>query len=316
MTARWMRLAGRLLLGVFISIAISGCSNDKPMAPTSAAGDANYLVTPNEAVQFAARVATADQNRRMLTFVGQPDTVIPGQNCQIVRLKNGQDTPVPFTEIHPGDSLTVHGTRQQNQNVTANRLQLCQDGAGSYDVAFRDTILSIDYGNNSFTVKNRSEVITVDANTVIWGQLSHGYNPNALGDGFGPNYENTNTKGFGSHDTTLAFADLTVGDVVEVRANTVSEGVLLALTIKIANCSPHAYVEFFSYLASVDAAGKIVTFTDQTWIGWVGQNAKLTGQADETLALADFAAGDHVYVKGFPTTGDTLRICQMSKETL
>lgn len=319
MTPRWTKLVGRLLVGVFVSLAMSGCSSDQPLAPpnvVSSTGDGNYVVAPGDQVQFAARVATTDQNRLMLTFIGQPDTVVAAHNCQIVRLNNGQDTPIPFSEIHPGDSVDVHGTRQQNQNVIANRLQLCEDGAGCYDVSFRDTILAIDYANNSFTVKGRTETITVDANTVIWGQISYSREQISLGDGSGPAYQEKEGKGFGRHDTTLAFSDLVAGDVVEVKANVVSPGILLALRIKVANCGQHPCLEFRSYLASVDVAAKIVTFTDQTWIGWVCQGAKLTGLSDETLTLADFAVGDYVNVKGYETTGDTLRICQMSKETI
>lgn len=321
MTATWMRTVGRLLLGVFIAVAISGCSSDQPMAPSSAVGNAGYLVTPGEQVQFAARVATMDQNQRRLTFVGQPDTVIANHNCQIVRLNNGTDAPIPFSEIHPGDSLQVQGYRQQQQNVIATRLRICQDGFGAYDISFRDTILTIDYANNSFTVKGRTDVITVDANTVIWGQIVVPQGgSNALG---GDQVRHEWNYAYGGDkngtvliDTILAFSDLAVGDVVVVKANEVSPGVLLAVTIKVANCGAHSCYKFYSYLASVDATARIVTFTDQPWIGSVCPGAKLTGLSDEILTLADFAIGDYVYVKGSATTGDTLRICQMSKETL
>jgi hypothetical protein len=410
MTPRWTKLAGRLLVGVFMLLAISGCSSDQPMAPSNALGEANYAVAPGDQVQFAARVATTDQNRRMLTFIGQPDTVVaaqncqivrlnngqdtpipfseihPGdsvnvngnrqqgqnvianrlqlclgeqvqfaarvatkdqncqmltfvgqpdtvvaaQNCQIVRLNNGQDTPIPFSEIHPGDSVNVNGNRQQGQNVTANRLQLCQDGTGCYDIAFRDTILTIDYANNSFTVKGRTEIITVDANTVIWGQIVFFQGPNALGDGSGEGYQyqNDGEKNRGQRDTTLAFSDLAVGDIVEVKANIVDSGTLLAVTIKVANCGQHAQspstlypcLEFRFYLASVteadvdanDAKLGTVTFTDQTWIGLVSKNAKLTDLSGEPLTLEDFAAGDYVKVKVSAIEGDILKISQMS----
>jgi hypothetical protein len=325
MTPKWTKLAGRLLVGVFVSLAIAGCSSDQPLAPSSvlnSPGGTTYAVAPGDQVQFAARVRTTDQNRLMLTFAGRSDTVVAAHNCEIVRLNNGQDTPIPFSEIHPGDSVNVNGNRQQGQNVTANRLQLCQDGTGCYDVAFRDTILTIDYANNSFTVKGRTEVITVDANTVIWGQIVFSEGPNALGDGdkerhrYNYEYSNGDKNRKGQRDTTLAFSDLAVGDVVEVKANIVSPGILLALTIKVANCGQHPCLEFRSYLASVDVAAKTVTFTDQTWIGSVCQGAKLTGLSDETLTLADFTVGDYVSVKGYVTTEDTLKICQMSKETI
>jgi hypothetical protein len=399
MTPRWTKLAGKLLVGVFMSLAISGCTSDQTMAPSNAVGDAIYAIAPGDQVQFAARVRTTDQSRLMLTFVGRLDTVIAAQNCQIVRLNNGQDTPIPFSEIHPGDSVAVHGNyqqnqnviasrlqlcigdpvqfgarvatkqmdqsrqmltflgrpdtvlaarncrivrlnngqdtpipfseihpgdsvnvqgnRQQGQNVTADRLQLCQDGSGNYDVGFRDTILTIDYANNSFTVKGRTEVITTDANTVIWGQIVFFQGPNALDDGSRERYQHQyeGLKNRGQHDTTLAFSDLAVGDVVEVKANVVTPGILLACAIKIANCGQHPCLEFRSYLSSVDLAAKTVTFTDQAWIGWVCQGAKLTGLSGEPLTLADFASGNFVRVKGYVTTGDTLKVCQMSKET-
>ncbi len=321
MTAGKTKLAVMLLLGVFALLAISGCSSDQPLAPTkalSATDDANYAVAPGDKVQFAARVATTNQDRQMLTFAGVPDTVVASHNCLIVRLKNDQETPIPFSDIHPGDSVGVEGTRQQNGNVIATRLQLCLDGAGSYDVAFRDTILTIDYANNTFTVKGRTEAITVDENTVIWGQIIVSREPNSLGDGTGEGYQyqTGDQKNRGQHDTTLAFTDLVVGDIVEVRANIVDESTLLAVTIKVANCGQSSCLKFYSYLASIDVDTRIVTFTDQTWIGWVCNGAQLTGLSDETITLADFVVGDYVYVKGYPTTGDTLKICQMSKETI
>lgn len=315
MTPRWTKLAGRLLVGVFISLAISGCSSDQPMAPSNVLGDGNYAVAPNDPVQFAARVATTVQDRRMLTFVGRPDTVVAAQNCQIVRLNNGQDTPIPFSEIHPGDSVDVRGLRQRIRYVIANRLQLCPDDTGRYDVAFRDTILTIDYANNSFTVKGRTEVITVDSNTVIWGVIVFFRGPNALDDGSGEGYRyqaDVKNGGQGRHDTTLAFSDLTVGDVVVVKANIVDSNTLLAVNIMLANFGQHPFqIEFRSYLASVDVVAKTVTFTDQTWIGFC-RGARLTGLSGETLTLADFEVGDYVKVKGYPITGDTLKISQMS----
>jgi hypothetical protein len=319
MTPRWMKPAVRMLMGALLSLAIAGCSSDQPLAPTSTNLDGSNLATPpGDQVQFAARVSTTEQSRQMLTFVGQSDTVIAAHNCQIVRLNNSQETPIPFSEIHPGDSVNVRGARQQDRLVTANRLQVCQDSAGCYDLAFRDTIVSIDYAISSFTVKGRTEVIMVDANTVIWGQITHYPNGNTLGDGTGNNhqYETYGGKWSARFDTTLALSDLTVGSVVEVKANIVDETALLALTIKLANCGQNACLEFHSDLASVDVTTKIVTFTDQPWIGWVCQGAKLTGLSGEPLTLADFAVGDRVKVKGFATAGDSLKVCQMSKETI
>lgn len=319
MTPKWMKPAGRWLLGLMLTLAISGCSTDQPLAPQgnteNVADVSKYFTQPGDQVRFAARVATMDQNRRMLTCIGQPDTVTAAHNCEIVRLNNGQETPIPFSDIQIGDSVDVRGIRQQDRNVLANRLQICENGAGNYDVAFRDTIIAIDYAAGSFTVRNRAEVITVDANTIIWGQIAQFQSQAALSARPNPGQGNGDQKQLW-HDTVLVFTDLAVGSIVEVKADIISPDTLLATKIKLANCAQSACLLFRSYLATVDVDAKIVTFTDQTWIGRVGQGAKLTGLLGEPLTLADFIAGDYVEVKGFPTTGDTLKICQMSKETI
>ncbi|SYZ72549.1 exported hypothetical protein [Candidatus Zixiibacteriota bacterium] len=323
---RFWTVFGLLTLAAMIAV-IGGCSRDNVAGPTGSFADntgwviPSLVASPGDSVQFTARVRTMDQNRLMLTFMGLSDTVIATHNCEIVRLNNTGETPIPFSDIHNGDSLKINGVKQQNQYILAYKIQNCTGDCYKYDLAFRDTIISIDYDAMTFTVANRTEVITVDENTEIWGNIVHqyGYDNRVNGDtppsgGAGKliyQYQFMSS----SRDTTLTFADLTIGDVVEVKADIVDESTLLAVKIKVANCldqEPQC-TQFTAPLASVDVDGKIVTWEGNSWIGLVCKGSQLLAADGTELTLADFAVGENVAVKGLPLTGDTLKVCKMQK---
>jgi len=271
--------------------------------------------------QFAGRVRTMDRNQNMLTFMGKSDTIIANPNCQIVRWQNGGEAPMLFWQIKFGDSVEVTGERHQNGYMYANKIKICGDKSGcQYDVAFRDTIVAIDYANGTFSVKNRTETIIVDSATMIYGVIVRVFEPPTdggarepqgagLGDGTGYRYQ--------VKDTVLSLTDLAVGDVLVVRAKVIDANTLLAVSIILTGCNniEKKCIEFSATLASVDVEARIVTFDGLAYIGAVCNGAKLTGLDGETLTLADFGAGEFVAVKGFPLEGDTLKICQMTKTT-
>lgn len=320
----------RQMLTLLVSLAavliVVGCNRQAPPDPFSSTASSESAFSQFAAVgqvQFSARVETNDQNRLMLTFENRTDTVIALHNCQIVRLKGSTEAPIPFSDIKPGDSLGISGNQNQNGYVYATKLQLCEPGDGTgYDLAFRDTIVSIDYAAGTFMVKNHTQIIVVDENTELWGSITRQmygpFDPNT-----DPNGQCNNTAGKVaangngsyqvSHDTTLVFSDLQVGNTVEVRANIVDEATLLAGKIKLVNCPDQLCVTFEGTIATLDVAARVVTFDALPWIGVVCPGAQLTGLDGESLTLADFAIGDYVSAKAFPLTGDTLKICQMEK---
>lgn len=298
-----------------------GCSTDAPLAPLSTYNDPALMVTTGDPVQLSSRVRTRDENQRMLTLEGKPDTVVAAHNCQIVRLLNDNETPIPFSDINPGDSVEVQGMRQQNGYVIAHRLKLCPEpGEGNYDLAFRETIVAIDYGLGTFTVAGRSETIMIDDATIIWGNLiirHPGDNGmfqnqnNYAGCGLKPTAGYYGTQ----RDTVLTFTDLQVGDVVEVKANVVDENTLLAVKIKLAECTDYSRsIQFTASLASVDTDARIVTFDGQTWIGTICQGTKLLASDGTPQTLSDFAVGETIAIKGVPLVGDTLKICEMLEQ--
>lgn len=269
--------------------------------------------------QFAARVQATDQNRWMIMFQDKPDTVIAPQNCEFARHCFGFQFQVQFSDIQAGDSVQVQGEKHQDGYLHANRVQICtSDPGGRWDISFKSNIATIDYTLGTFTVTDRSELITTDENTKIWGvntvvvpPVDNGHNSGdggaSLGyqDGEQPHYS----------DTALAFTDLAEGDAVMVHAMFVDPNTLLATCIRLTDCTEakKKCVEFTDELASVDVDTRVVTFVGQSWTGEVCPGAQLFGLDGEELTLADFAAGETVAVKGFPLTEDTFRISKMEK---
>ena len=304
-----------LALGILIA-AFTGCSDSNPTAPVNA-NTALEAASDGDPVMFTACVATTNQNRRMLTFMGNPDTVIAAQNCEIVRLNGGAEAPIPFTDIKPSDSVHVQGVRQQSGYVIAHRIQACSDTC--FDLAFRDTIVTIDYAAGTFMVAGRAEVIHVDDQTLIWGPVVK--RQATFGDRYEYQYQLAMSAGTGSgyvtyrRDATLAFTDLQPGDIVEVKADILGPDALQAVVIKLVNCNEFETrcVQFESTIATLDIDSRIVTFVDLAWVGTVCNGAQLLDADGLPIALDGFGVGDAVAVKGLPLEADSLRICQMTK---
>jgi hypothetical protein len=271
-----------------------------------------------ENYQFAARVQTTDQNRMTITFQERPDTVIALQHCEFARQCFGFQFRVQFSDIQAGDSVQVQGEKHQDGYLYAHRVQVCTtDPGGRWDISFKDTITTIDYTLGTFTVTNRSELITTDENTKIWGVTEVIVPPSDNGRNGGSGASLGDPDGSGRHltDTALQFTDLVVGDVVTVHAMFVDETTLLTTCIRLTDCGEikKKCVEFVDQLASVDPDTRVVTFVGQGWTGDVCNGAQLIGLSGEELTLADFTAGETVAVKGLPMTEDTLRISRMEK---
>lgn len=307
-----------------LMVVIVGCNKSPMESVSSSSSETTFDEFTNpptgfaavvEGPQIKARVETVDQNRRMLTFEGESDTVIALHNCQIVRYNNNNESPIPFVNIKPGDSCEVRCEQSQNGYLYAWHIKVCGE-SGNYDLAFRDTILTIDYALNQFTVVGRNETILVDSNTVIFG-VTPMWNTDPKNENPGPaaaKADPSDNGNAGLNRVNYLFTDLAEGDVLEIRAKVIDENTLLAVYIKVANCEEKSKCELFeSTLATIDYDTRLVTFTDQLWIGWVCPGASLLDAAGEELTLEDFVAGDAVSVKGVPLEGDTLKVSLLQK---
>ncbi len=301
-----------LLLGLALAMILAGCSSNSPTAidnPADRLGEAteNQTFTVNTGneggqFQFAATVMTTDRNQRMLTFNGRPDTVFALQNCEIVRMNNGNETPIPFEDINNGDSVGVYGTTNQFGYTYAFRLRVYNGSdCDQYDLSFRDTVTEIDYEGGWFKVAGRTETITVDEFTYVWAATHNFYGGNSAA-----------YKGGVRFDSTLTFTDVMIGDVVEVKADIIDEVTLYAAKIQLPGINYQQCISFDDILISIDLDNRIVLFNQQAWIGYVCPKAQLSDESGEPITLEDFAIDDLVYVKG-RAVSDTLKICQMEK---
>lgn len=319
MKSFWFRMM--VASAALLLVVIVGCNKSPVDSISSSSTDGSFddLTAPSaftaeaDAKLVQARVKTIDQNRRMLTFEGIPDTVVANRNCQIVRKQNENEAPIPFVNIKQGDSCEVRCEQRQDGYLYAWHIKVC--GEGNYDLAFRDTILTIDYALGQFTVIGRSETILVDSATVIfgvtpmWNGEPENENPGASAK-TGPG-ESGNA---GLNRVAYLFTDLVEGDVLEIRAKIVDENTLLAVYIKVANCEAKTKcVEFNSTVATLDYATRTITFADQAWAGWVCPKAELLDAAGVPLVLEDFVVGDAVAVKGLPLEDGTLKVNLLQK---
>lgn len=304
----------RSLIGFALTAVMIGCSgtsSDSPVSPLN-----KPLTGPDDCpncdqVNFAARVQTLNQEMFRITFAGAPDTAYALQNCEMFKLVAGHQVRVQFADIQLNDSVEINGHRQANGDVIAQRLRImASDGSCGYDLAFRDSIATIDYSAGTFTVYGRTETISIDENTVIWGAKSTRYN--AALTSSQPQNNQQREQLIKDRDTVLTFTDLQVGNVVEVRADVVDESNLLALKVKLANCPETLCITFDAILAVVSSDDNTVAFVDLAWIATVCPNAQLFDADGNELTLADFSAGDQVSVKGFPSSDGTLKICLMT----
>ncbi len=271
-----------------------------------------------DSCQLISRVATMDRDRLRLTLRDCSDTVLFDQNCACVRQTKQLEIRSQLGELKVGDSVHITGSRGPNGYVYAHHFRICtSDPTGRWDIAFKDTIATINYAEGTFTVVNRPELIVTDANTVIRGILTRitpeGNNQNRMVDASaaGP-YQWGQTF----VDTLLLFTDLEESDVVQIHAVYLDSTTLLATCITLVNCAQveqKKCVEFTDTIREINYASRSVTFSTASWIGTVCNGALLTSPDGAPLTLMDFLAGDRVAVKGFPVTEDSLRICVMTK---
>jgi hypothetical protein len=319
-TMKWSwKVLATLLIAVPLIIFGIGCSGENPVAnpgidgSTLQGGIADNFTPPDDQVQFDGIVETTDPATRTLTFVGLTETVIAADDCEIVQVVSGVETPLEFTDIQVGDSLRVCGLPQEDETILAHHLRVFGDPVcPDYDVVFSDNIATIDYAAGTFTVVGRPETIMIDENTIIWGRIG-GYDQNVALKSYDENAGSGNKYRLKhARDTFFVFTDLQVGDLIEVKANFINSTTLLAGSIKLATCNwKDQCLQFEATLSTIDVAARIVTFDALAWTGTVCPGAVLTGPNGEPLTLGDFSTGDLVAVKGFPLEGDTLQISQM-----
>ncbi len=260
-------------------------------------------------VEFGGRVTTIDADARTLMLTGHPELITVAANAEVVRRAQGMEVAITLADINPGDSVEIRGTAQVG-GILANRVRLraqhVEDGIES-EVEFTAAISSIDYAAGTFMVNGRTETITTDSATLIFGRTHDRSVSSAASD---------SSDDDNSGRTPIDFANLKVGDVVEVHANQIDTLTLYAVAIEVEDGAfdEELEIEFKDILATIDVATRTVTFKNSTLTGVVAGTADLRGLNNESITLDDFAVGQIVEVKGFEATDGSIEIARMEKD--
>lgn len=260
-------------------------------------------------IEFGGRVVAIDAGARTITVTGHAELITVAANAEVVSRAQGMEVAITLADINPGDSVEIRGTAQAG-GVLANRVRLraqhVEDGIDS-EVEFTAAILSIDYAAGTFMVSGHSETITTDSATIIFGRTHDRGVESAASD----SSDDDNTG-----RTPIEFANLKVGDIVEVHANQVEPSTLYAVSIELEDGAfeNELEIEFKDVIASIDATTRTVTFQNSTLTGVVAATADLRGLNNESITLADFAIGQIVEVKGFEMSAGTVEVTRMEKD--
>ena len=230
------RIIIRWLLAAALLTAIVGCSTQSPVEPVNSVSIINpNTVTmsspPANQIKFSAHVATIDLDERLLTFDEVTYVLIVPEDCPIVQIVNGDVISLELADLEVGDWVKVCSFLQEDGTVTANKIVLCTgDVCDGYDLAFQDSIATIDYDAESFTVHERPETILIDDNTLIWG--------------IKPGFLRETTPDSHPADTVFSFTDLQPDYILEIKADVIDETTLLAIRIKVLSCNLKPSIEF------------------------------------------------------------------------
>lgn len=265
-------------------------------------------------VEVSGRVSGVDPAARTISLRRNDLVITVMATAEIVRKSSGVELPIQLSDIQVMDSIDIRGTMQPDGSLLADRVRV-RIGGESFgaDIEFKGSIIAIDYAAGTFQVTTRGETITTDANTQIFAKRKDTRNgqPGSMHGG-----DDDIEDEFDDVMVPIEFADLSMGDTVEVYANIVDANTLYAVAIELEDGAiEHAMeVEFKDVLASIDPVSGTVTFQNQTWTGTVLPGAELAGLNNEPLTLGDFSAGELVEVKGFKTGDQTFDIVRMHKD--
>jgi hypothetical protein len=272
--------------------------------------------TPGAEVELNGVVSAIDANARTLSLAGDATSYVVSPTARITQKMSGVTTTIELALIMVGDSVEVKGSTQADGSVLLSSIKLEMEGLEDMrtDVEFKATISAIDYANGTFAVDGHTESIRTDSNTAIFMKQ----NIDSSGQSAAKPVSDDDGEGFKDEDLRkpIAFSDLKVGDIVEVHANRIDGATLYAVAVELEDGAfeDGLEVEFTAVLASVDLGTASVTFVGRPETGQIAAGADLRGLNNESVALASFAAGQNVEVKGFALSNGNIQVVRMYRD--
>jgi hypothetical protein len=276
-------------------------------------------IRPNDnglETEFGGRVEFVDTTTSQIKLLNDARLIFVAPMAELVQRNEDAETITSLGAIRVGDSVEIKGNAQPDGSLLVSRVRVRLDQMGTGDdfraeVEFKTTIIGIDYANGTLLTAFCWQVQT-DSMTFIFGSdesedLSSTGAAARRGAGDDP-IDSTRTR--------LTFADLKVGDSIEVYGNHLPNSAIYAVAIELEDGSEdtHLEVEFTDIIASFDANSRTVTFVGDDRTGTVDWMADLTGLNNEPLTLDAFTVGMRVEIKGFVGTDGQIAIVRMHRE--
>lgn len=276
-------------------------------------------IRPNDngmEVEFGGKVEFVDTTTSQIKLLNDTRMIFVAPTAEMVQRNEDAETVTSLGAIRVGDSVEIKGNSQPDGSILASRVRVRLDQMGSGDdfraeVEFKTTILGIDYANGTLLTAFCWQVQT-DSMTFIFGSDE----TEDLGSTGAAARRGAGDSPIDSTRTRLSFADLKVGDSIEVYGNHLPNGAIYAVAIKLEDGSltAHLEVEFIDIIASVNVNDRTVTFIGEDRTGTVDWMADLSGLNNEPLTLDAFTAGMRVEVKGFVGADGVINIVRMHRE--
>lgn len=305
----------------FSMIWIQGCSGDSQTNPLTSNSPANVngnnygQANGNDGISFASTtdtefhgiVESVDVENSSLAIVGLSTFISVLENAEIVRKGSGEDVIITLSDILPGDSVEARGTMAAGDTLMADRIRIREEDAQGNEVEFHGTVESVDSDARIILLVGNAQPITVDVNAEIV------------------------SKNSGSENAIL-LSEILPGDSVEIRANELADGTVLANRVRVRTGGHdfRAEIEFKATISMIDYDAGMIFFDSVPEVLLVDSNTFIfmdtdlddkgsssfassdgdDDDADDTtkmrIELLDLNAGDFVEVHANRIDADTL----------
>ncbi len=208
----------------------------------------------HEGTMVVAVAAATDVNdAARISVQVTTETEIYGEDQGSDLAPASEGTRLTFGDLQVGDRVEVQGERLPNGSVLAHRIRVKGEGQPGHDVEVHGVIAELipsdtdpDHAGTMIVASgNSTHEVIVSATTEIYGE-GH----------------DRSTIAADSEETPLTFADLQVGDRVEVKGNLQSDRTILARRIKVEGGEHHnGHVKWHGLIESLpDTTGQIGTW--------------------------------------------------------
>ncbi len=234
-------------------------------------------------VEFVGTIDNINNMEKVLAIArpGAPLKLVKAVSSTL--LLNAEGQPIPFETFRKGMSVQVEGCDQPNGNAVAKKIKIQDQPEDGIFVRFSGAIAMKSDENSNLVVAGRMVAV------------------------------NEATEILNAEEVAIAFADLAVGDFVQVEgitnpavASATPMMIVAAHKIKVEDTPPPPPlpgVRICGFLSLIGEDGSLVV-NDK--VVYTDENTKYFGREKQELTIADLAVGDSLCIEAVVQDDDTL----------